>query len=560
MAIAAPCASLADCVNELVSVSHLRKDNGPSSLREPPLFSRLLTFGQPAVNALIPLLDDADPHTAGAAATALSHFRSLARPAIPALGRALARGNREAAGALAATDDDSAIRLLVADALAGQGAPVSALIDMGPRGQVALGEAFKKADKPMDVGGLEYGDRDLSTLVAPFATVAADATRPRENRSQACRGLADIGSPARQALPVLRVLAAGGDPAIAFAAERALYELGDPARTGKFVAELEGNERMAETRHGDRETRLWVILNGLVAIGPAAHDATLPLIEHARRAPWDDRHKFLWALTWVADARAVPFLTEALASPDWRVTLAAAHALGRLGSAAGAALPALATIEHTHWLPRAHRMAADARAQIAGKMSIPHPKMNTSARRMRQLRDLVHTPVEGYCKEQTLLPADGWRSDEDVATKPPPGLSDQERFSRGRVVTHAVAHGMLVGSDHGEFGGDLRWVASGREHVVRAGNVFAIVPRPWGLILLQGLAHLTHSSGTVSVLDRAGDGGWTAKPVIELPGAPTAFRPTPDGGIAVATTRGTLVLGSSGAVKGFDCDEVPPAP
>ena len=130
----------------------------------------------------------------------------------------------------------------------------------------------------------------------------------------------------------------------------------------------------------------------------------------------------------------------------------------------------------------------------------------------------------------------------------------------GTFVTHPVDGGMLVGSNRGEFGGDLRLLSRGRETLITDGNVFAIVQRPWALVLVQGAAHGGARYGTMSVLERGRDGRWIARPHLELPAPPSGLRPTADGGLAIATTTGTLVLGPSGAVERFDCREVTPAP
>jgi hypothetical protein len=162
--------------------------------------------------------------------------------------------------------------------------------------------------------------------------------------------------------------------------------------------------------------------------------------------------------------------------------------------------------------------------------------------------------VEGGCREEVHGVTDGWKSRKDLASdKPPPGLSLSKYGLTGTFVTQRADGGLLVGSDRGEFGGDLRWLSHGREQVVREGNVFAIVRRPWGLVLLQGRAYNARLDGTVSILERGRNGQWSARPHLELPAAPTALRLAPDGGMAIATKMGTLALGPSGAVERFEC-------
>jgi hypothetical protein len=68
------------------------------------------------------------------------------------------------------------------------------------------------------------------------------------------------------------------------------------------------------------------------------------------------------------------------------------------------------------------------------------------------------------------------------------------------------------------------WVGAGREEKVVDGNVFAFVQRPFGLVLLQGLADQLDDHGRASLLERGADGRWTARPWLELPAQP--YTPT----------------------------------
>jgi hypothetical protein len=133
------CASVAQCVRELIAAS-LRASPGEINQQERDLSKQLTTFGAPAVQELIPLLDD--ERTASAAAYALSRFGPVAKPAMPALKRALLLGNGWAPDALSAIGDDAAIAALVEGVMAGWPAAGFCLVRMGPSGQRALGKAL----------------------------------------------------------------------------------------------------------------------------------------------------------------------------------------------------------------------------------------------------------------------------------------------------------------------------------------------------------------------------------------------------------------------------------
>ncbi len=280
----------------------------------------------------------------------------------------------------------------------------------------------------------------------------------------------------------------------------------------------------------------FVLLIRLGELGESAHDLTPALVNQARRASWVDRYFFVQAMAAVADSRAVPYLIESLASSDWRVTLAAERALGRQRETARAALPALATVERTHWLPRARQWASETCAQIDGRNILTSP--------------LGHAPepTEATCLEESTPAADGWKLARDFVAQRPTVVSFT-RIPEGSFVSHRVDDGILVGVRLDEGEGALFWIADGKKEVaVRHGGVFAIVPVKWGLLMLQ------HSWGdTVCMLERDAGGRWTARPILELPGEPVALRPMPQGELSVATTKGTVLFGPGGAVQRFEC-------
>lgn len=412
----------------------------------------------------------------------------------------------------------------------------------------------------LDPGGARARELDVRRRLVRFGQPGLDAVVPLLDHidapvaAAAARTIEDFGAQARSAATELRRVAGYRDGEVASAAERALARLGEPARVEALVAALDAPPP------GTIEP--WNTLMRLIRLGATAHDATPALIERARRARWKDRWQFVETLAWVGDDRAVLFLTEALTEPDWRVTLAAERALGRLGAAARPALPALEAVAGKHWLPRARTLAEDARAAIAGATPRPPQSARAFARMQPEMSDgLRSRAVPGGCREEARPAADGWRSAKDLSTrKPPRGLTLTNVGPMGTYVPHPVDGGLLVGSNRGEFGGDLRLLSRGRETLITDGNVFAIVQRPWALVLVQGAAHGGARYGTVSVLERGRDGRWIARPHLELPAPPSGLRQTVDGGLAIATTTGTLVLGPSGAVERFDCREFPPAP
>ena len=319
----------------------------------------------------------------------------------------------------------------------------------------------------------------------------------------------------------------------------------DSATTGQDISSLTRELYQCEPK-GFCEFKL---LSAIARRGPSS---TPVLLDYARRAPWDLRPYVVQDMAGVVDGRAVPFLVESLSSPDWRLTLAAMHVLGRQGDQAKSALSSVSRIERLHWMPRVRSCAAVARIRI---------ETNDPTRRPSIPRcDFEHiTGVEPQCLDQSYPREEGWKRAMDIASKPlrDPWIT-KRYFIDPRFVTHAVAGGTLVGVDRGQYGGDLLWTSRNRwEVVARDTAIFAIVPASQGLLIIQGSSGF--SQGRVSTLRRLENDRWAVNPLVELPHHPVAFRLEQGGGLAIATEDGTLVLGRDTAVQRFDCQRRPAA-
>ena len=228
--------------------------------------------------------------------------------------------------------------------------------------------------------------------------------------------------------------------------------------------------------------------------GPVVEAALPVLLARAKAASWDDRAAIVRALGVIADESCVPFLTDALSSPDWRVVLAAGAALGGLGAVARPALPTLTSVAREHWYPSVRRWVSIYKYSVAAAV----PGAAPGVKGLLKLID-----------PQCYVPHDeSWKG-----------------ATQGGTAPEDLAH----------FASSL-------------GNVFAIVSRRQGAVLLQ-------KSGTVSLLDRGADGRWKARPSQQLPGPPLAYRAMPDGGIAVATVGGTIFLGAKAEVDNNVCND-----
>ena len=81
--------------------------------------------------------------------------------------------------------------------------------------------------------------------------------------------------------------------------------------------------------------------------------------------------------------------------------------------------------------------------------------------------------------------------------------------------------GTLIGKNEGEWGGEVAFQEpDGTSYTVVADNSRGIFEMPYGVIALTGLAHLGSNHGAVHLLSRLPGAHVTARPLVQLPGAP----------------------------------------
>lgn len=100
-------------------------------------------------------------------------------------------------------------------------------------------------------------------------------------------------------------------------------------------------------------------------------------------------------------------------------------------------------------------------------------------------------------------------------------------------------NGELLGSDYGEFGGELVFRArDGRITKLLETNVVALHEMPGGVVAITGLAHMSSNRGAVLSISRSGPHRLTVDKIVDLPGAPLVSRQRPDGSIEMKIFSG----------------------
>jgi hypothetical protein len=111
--------------------------------------------------------------------------------------------------------------------------------------------------------------------------------------------------------------------------------------------------------------------------------------------------------------------------------------------------------------------------------------------------------------------------------------------------------GELVGTDHGEWSGELTWIPKqGVPVVLIRDNVHGMDYDNDGAIVLFGLAHLGFNYGYALKVSRNTDGSWTQTDIARLPGEPQSWTRLKSDRIAVLTAGRVIVFSSKKGILG----------
>jgi hypothetical protein len=131
------------------------------------------------------------------------------------------------------------------------------------------------------------------------------------------------------------------------------------------------------------------------------------------------------------------------------------------------------------------------------------------------------------------------------------------------ITAHATValwtpHGRLLGSDRGEFGGEL--VLSRKDshpepnpEIILRANIEDLFVAPYGIVVTSGLSHLSYDRGAIYLLTFA-DSQPHVKKIYDLPSAVKSSWHTSDGNILINThQRGSYLIKAPTEVVTVKC-------
>jgi HEAT repeat protein len=283
----------------------------------------------------------------------------------------------------------------------------------------------------------------------------------------------------------------------------------------------------------------------LGSAGRAAPEAEFGVLAVLDNPTAEIRLEAIETLGVIGGERSVARLAELLSDPrDWRAPCEAARALSNLK--ATQRVSAIREAARTAWYPpTAACMTSAATALELGRPpeqrgfdEVPdgEPFRLSPAPSARRGPDELDERARNKLRVAGKIV--GWsetgRHVQNVSSVPLFGLS--------------VDGGVLVGTDRGEWGGELALLGRGGQRLLVEENVHGIHRVGSQVMVATGLAHLGTDSGAIHLVVTGSDGGLQASEWRVLPGAPTHSFLLPNGRLFVSCNGGDVVIDEGGTM------------
>ncbi|MDP1824727.1 MAG: hypothetical protein Q8L48_15840 [Archangium sp.] len=498
----------------------------------------IVTFGEQAISMALPHLKDPNPVVRRFFGSVLEGLPGLTERELPALIAAYRGGNRWVVGAIASIRTPKAISFLAGEferAPQGNEALAWHLGQFGPAGVQALLQPLNRDAPVRDhfaasaCGGVRELGAGGTNVGAELLVTLASEMRPVANRKAALWLLGCV--------PPLS------------ASERVAV---DGAVTASKALQLDKNTSLLQVTLGTPEGVRIIMrrlakqpeyVAALVAAGQSARIAEPAVLSLTDHPTANIRLEAVKALGAIGGDPSIARLELALTDDtDWQIPCAAARSLVTLK--ANSKLSALRAAARTAWYPpTAECIDAAGKALESGvvlsqqrKWEVPdgspwrvHPVPRAAARTEelseRQRAALRVTGAVRSWSERGPLT-------ESVVGPP--------------SVALALDGGFLLGTNRGEWGGELVWSSGGKQRPLLEENIVGIHRLGGRLIVVTGLAHLGINEGAVFRVEFAADSTPHATEWRILPGVPEGSFVLENGRLFLPCKGGDVVLDETG--------------
>ena len=560
------CTSLRHCA---AAVESMEFESSHTNLEEVMFAKEFRKFGEPGLLYLIELLDSSDAGIAAFAAMGVSEFDKIDKKYLTRILAAIDRGVPRLSKAIGKIPTAEAARITVEryvfskTTLYPGHALSAAVVLQGTRALPhIIDAALCDADSP------EERMRRLSHVVGEMNDInkkkAADLIIKAMNAGERTE---------RETARLLLLFTRLGEPGLFIESE--LVEIGkrrpnlsklvDGAMIG--IKSTRSGQIFANRLESDPNL---LLLRDVAEVGPAAVEAGPAIIQLLSHPDMTIKVGAARALGFIRYDDAVSHLVAMLDDPrDVRLNWAAAASLGRIRDEH--ALAHLERVSKDHWYPEVRKAARQAITSIGTRRQQEKAYRQFSF----EFFKYQHFDLES-CDSVSLewAPSDpelkiDQNSPENVRNELAYDRYDLFGRSSGdgngpetarqiRQVPDAglrVNTGWLVGSDRGEWGGELMYIpAAGTPSTLLKTNVQNIDFLGEEIVVVTGLAHLFGNSGMIFAVKSAGSGRWHVEPWIALPGAPTSSWLVETGELLVNTYGGgSILISDEGKLRMATC-------
>jgi hypothetical protein len=494
----------------------------------------VLGAGPEAIPFLLPLLSDDDEQVRTLAGWVVSDIKGLSDEHLDILIQAYRSGVRLAGSGIVRIGSpravDFVVETLISDPRSGEGLLLPNAVGLLRAKLVPGLVQFYRSDRVWDDGldarmARVFGNlrTNAKSAIGPLLEIADDKTISVKRRVRAIAALSAIGVSTDGGIASLQRLQKDDDNLIRDAAFEALA----------FIRVGDSFERTLQIRDLARQ-------------GTLAKYAGPDLLKDLEGDDWDVRAAAARAIGYVGFEDATDALIPLLHhKEDWRLVYSAAESLGRLR--ARKALPALAAVSKEYWYPPAREAAKRAMASIRDSV-VPASRSDETANYDDDFFDRGKTDSDWITEKE----ARSLRF--PVAVTPDDLMSIPVRMRGGRDEEKMrgvkVDDGYLVGSDRGEWGGEIAYVnRAGKARILTPLNTEAIYRTKAGIVAVTGLAHMTFNSGCLFRISKTAEGEWSASKWRVLPGAPRVSRLLKDGNLFISCHGGMVLISTDGRMR-----------
>jgi HEAT repeat protein len=381
---------------------------------------------------------------------------------------------------------------------------------------------------------------EASSAIDPLIEIAFDKKADINIRKLAVLAIGEIGPKGQRVITKLKELAANDPIYFKEAADTAIINTKSPEAVPILL------------RYIEERPNIGLFFHQIIELKKDGISAGPTLVQYLKQDNWDMRLAAANTMGFIEYKESIPDLIALLKSQDdWRVVFAACESLGRLK--AKDAISSLSDVSNSHWYPLVRDAASKATSAIiddipyeSDYIPIELEKYSTSYESIKELMD-------NYCVRSEIQLEEEFLENIFINLN-----SESNIINDGN--TNTIEHpfdvgikmidGYLVGSDRGEWGGELLFIEKkGEYEKLLDENIEGIYNISSGVAVIAGLRHMGMNRGYLYKVTRDDNEGWSATKWKTLPGAPYKSCLRNDGSLFVYCAGGSVVINQDGEIK-----------